>query len=35
VKAFAEFQANIAARLDRGPVQEDLTEVGSYRFFAS
>ena len=35
VKAFAEFQADIAARLDEGPVQEDLTEVGCYRFFAS
>ncbi len=34
VKAFGEFQAGIADRVDLGPVQEDLTEVGSYRFFA-
>ena len=33
VKAFAEFQADITDRVDRGPVTEDLTEVGSYRFF--
>ena len=35
VKAFGEFQAGIADRVDQGPVQEELTEVGSYRFFAS
>ena len=35
VKAFAEFQAGIADRIDQGPVTENLTEVGSYRFFAS
>ena len=35
VKAFGEFQAGIADRVDRPPVQEELTEVGSYRFFAS
>jgi len=34
VKAFAEFQAGIADRVDQGPVQEELAEVGSYRFFA-
>jgi len=34
VKAFAEFQAGIADRVDQGPIQEELTEVGSYRFFA-
>ena len=35
VKAFGEFQAGIADRVDEGPFTEDLTEVGSYRFFAS
>jgi hypothetical protein len=35
VKAFGEFQAGIADRCDQPPAQEDLTEVGSYRFFAS
>jgi hypothetical protein len=35
VKAFGEFQADIADRVDQPPVQEELTEVGSYRFFAS
>jgi hypothetical protein len=35
VKAFGEFQAGIADRVDQPPVQEELTEVGSYRFFAS
>ena len=35
VKAFGEFQAGIADRLDEGPFTEELTEVGSYRFFAS
>jgi hypothetical protein len=35
VQAFAEFQAGIADRLDQGPVQDELTEVGTYRFFAS
>jgi hypothetical protein len=35
VKAFDEFQAGIGDRVDQPPVQEDLTEVGSYRFFAS
>ena len=34
VKAFGEFQAGIADRLDDGPVTEELTEVGSYQFFA-
>ena len=34
VKAFGEFQAGIADRVDQSPVQENLTEVGSYRFFA-
>ena len=34
VKAFGEFQAGIADRVDHGPVTEDLTEVGSYQFFA-
>jgi hypothetical protein len=33
-KAFAEFQAGIADRVDEGPVTEELTEVGSYQFFA-
>jgi hypothetical protein len=33
VKAFGEFQADIAGRVDQPPVTEDLTEVGSYRFF--
>ena len=35
VKAFGEFQAGIADRVDQPPAQEELTEVGSYRFFAS
>ena len=35
VKAFGEFQAGIADRVDQPPFQEDLTEIGSYRFFAS
>jgi hypothetical protein len=35
VKAFGEFQADIATRIDQPPVQEELIEVGSYRFFAS
>jgi hypothetical protein len=35
VKAFGEFQADIAGRVDQGPAQENLTEVGSYRFFAT
>jgi hypothetical protein len=35
VKAFGEFQAGIADRVDQAPVVEKLTEVGSYRFFAS
>jgi hypothetical protein len=34
VSAFAEFQAGITDRVDQGPVQENLTEVGSYRVFA-
>jgi len=34
VKAFGEFQAGIADRVDQGPAQEELTEIGSYRFFA-
>ena len=33
VRAFGEFQAGIAERCDQQPVAEDLTEVGSYRFF--
>ena len=35
IKAFGDFQAGIADRVDQGPFQEDLTEIGSYRFFAS
>jgi hypothetical protein len=35
MKAFGEFQAGIADRVDQPPAQEDLTEIGSYRFFAS
>ena len=35
VTAFGEFQAGIADRLEEGPFTEELTEVGSYRFFAS
>ena len=35
VRAFGEFQAGIADRVDQGPVTENLTEIGSYRFFAS
>ena len=35
VRAFGEFQAGIADRVDQGPVTENLAEVGSYRFFAS
>jgi hypothetical protein len=35
VTAFAEFQAGITDRIDQGPLQENLTELGSYRFFAS
>jgi hypothetical protein len=35
VKAFGEFQAGIAGRIDQPPAQEELTEIGSYRFFAS
>jgi hypothetical protein len=35
VKAFGEFQAGIADRCDQLPAQEDLTELGSYHFFAS
>ncbi len=35
MQAFGEFQAGIAGRVDQPPVQEDLTEIGSYRFFAS
>lgn len=34
VKAFGEFQAGIADRVDQRPVTDELTEVGSYRFFA-
>ena len=34
VKAFGEFQVGIADRVDHGPVTEELTEVGSYQFFA-
>jgi hypothetical protein len=34
VKAFGEFQADIADRVDHAPVTEELTEVGSYQFFA-
>jgi hypothetical protein len=33
VKAFGEFQVDIADRCDQPPVAEDLTEVGSYGFF--
>jgi hypothetical protein len=35
VTAFAEFQAGIPDRIDQAPIQENLTELGSYRFFAS
>ena len=35
IKAFGEFQAGLADRLDQGPFTEELTEVGSYRFFVS
>jgi hypothetical protein len=35
VQAFGEFQAGIPDRVDQPPVIDDLTEVGSYRFFAS
>ena len=35
IKAFGEFQAGIADRVDQGPHQEDLTEIGTYRFLAS
>jgi hypothetical protein len=34
VRAFGEFQAGLAGRTDQGPVTDNLTEVGSYRFFA-
>jgi hypothetical protein len=34
VKAFGEFQAGIAERCAVGPVNEEVTVVGSYRFFA-
>ena len=34
IRAFGEFQADIGARVDQAPVAEDLSEVGSYRFFA-
>ena len=33
VKAFGEFQAGITERCDQQPMAQDLTEVGSYRFF--
>jgi hypothetical protein len=33
VNAFAEFQAGIADRVDQDPVNENLTEIGTYRFF--
>jgi len=33
VKAFGEFQAGLAGRVDQPPVTDELTEVGSYRFF--
>ncbi len=33
IKAFGEFQAGIADRCDEPPIAQDLTEVGSYRFF--
>lgn len=33
VQAFGEVQAGIAGRVDQPPVAEDLSEVGSYRFF--
>ncbi len=35
IRAFDEFQAGTADRVDQPPAQEELTEVGSYRFFAS
>lgn len=33
VKAFAEFQRDIAARCEAAPVVTDLREIGSFRFF--
>jgi hypothetical protein len=33
VKAFGEFQAGAPDRWEHPPVQESLTEIGSYRFF--
>ena len=29
-----EFRAGITGRVDQPPVQDELTEAGSYRFFA-
>jgi antibiotic biosynthesis monooxygenase len=33
VQAFKEFQKDIDARLEEGPVVSELLEVGSFRFF--
>jgi hypothetical protein len=33
IKAFGEFQAGAPDRWEHPPVQESLTEIGSYRFF--
>jgi hypothetical protein len=33
VRAFGEFTGGIAGRVEQGPVTDNLTEVGSYRFF--
>jgi hypothetical protein len=35
IRAFGDFQAGIADRWEDPPVQEPLTEIGSYRFFTS
>jgi hypothetical protein len=34
IKAFAEFQHDVASRCDEAPVVTSFREVGSYRFFA-
>jgi hypothetical protein len=34
IRAFGQFQAGLAGRVDQGPGTGNLTEVGSYRFFA-
>src|ERR1700727_3112611 len=35
VRAFGEFQSGIAERCAVAPVNEEITEVGSYRFLAA